>query len=105
MPNIPKKQKQRPWATPEPHGRRKEKNRDVYNTTRWRKFRRMRLNEEPLCRECEKKGLTVIADVLDHITPINEGGHIYSTKNTQPLCHPCHNSKSGKEAHKNKEND
>lgn len=38
--------------------------------------------------------------VTDHIVPINEGGAMYDWDNLQSLCTQCHNSKSGKEAHR-----
>ena len=46
----------------------------------------------PLCVVC---GAPV--EVTDHIVPINQGGQVYALDNLQSLCHPCHNSKSGKE--------
>ncbi|SDH73293.1 5-methylcytosine-specific restriction enzyme A [Aneurinibacillus thermoaerophilus] len=36
---------------------------------RWRKARQMYLVRNPLCRECQKEGKTVAADVVDHIAP------------------------------------
>lgn len=36
-------------------------------------------------------------DVVDHITPIKDGGAPYDPSNTQSLCHACHNKKTGQE--------
>jgi len=66
-----------------------------YNTTQWRKYRRAFLSRNPLCVECGR-----VAEVVDHITPMRLGGDFWSPDNHQALCAPCHNSKSGREAHK-----
>ena len=94
MPSNPSR-KQRPWLTGQnvaSHDR-KERNK-FYQTTQWRKLRNMFIKENPLCVECED-----IARVVDHITPISDGGDALSWQNLQSMCHKCHNSKSGREAH------
>ena len=53
----------------------------------------------PLCVRCKKNGLITPGKDVDHITPIRLGGEIYDYDNLQTLCKPCHNRKSGKEAH------
>ena len=103
MPVAPIKKK-RTWDLPE----RKQHQRSVdnskfYNSRTWRKFRRVRLDEEPLCRKCLANDMEVEAKVLDHIVRIIDGGAPLTKENTQPLCTSCHNSKSGKEAHGYKE--
>ena len=47
----------------------------------------------PLCVECGK-----VAEVVDHIKPVRLGGDFWQPFNHQPLCHRCHNSKSGRES-------
>lgn len=71
-----------------------------YNTSRWKKYRTWFLNRYPLCVECEKRGRTVEATVVDHITPVSDGGDFWNTDNHQSLCDHHHNRKSGKEAHR-----
>ena len=68
-----------------------------YKSKVWRGLRASILQNEPLCRECKKKGLIVEAKVLDHITPIRMGGDRLDENNLQPMCHSCHNTKSAKE--------
>lgn len=75
------------------HQRRHQETR--YNTSQWRRYRRAYLAEHPLCVECGR-----IAEVVDHVTPVRLGGSFYEPTNHQALCHQCHNSKSGREAHK-----
>lgn len=95
--------KRKPWQETRVVHARKVDNSKIYNGRRWRNFRKQVLQDEPLCRKCNDKGLVVEAKVLDHIIRIEDGGAVYSKENTQPLCSKCHNSKSGKEAHGYKE--
>lgn len=98
MAQAPQK-KHKPWNPERKQHQRKVDNSKFYNSWTWRKFRRARLDEEPLCRECDSKGMVTEATVLDHIVRIEDGGDKLTKENTQPLCAKCHNSKSGKEAH------
>jgi 5-methylcytosine-specific restriction protein A len=85
--------------------RRKRGNQKVYKDPRWKAVRQLALaRDEYVCRECLKKGLVTPATVVDHVLPINLGGAEFALNNTQSLCDTCHNSKSGGEGHKKKEN-
>lgn len=55
------------------------------------------LQEEPLCRPCEKRGRVTQATIADHITPLAEGG-TGDRDNMQPICKPCHDAKTAAEA-------
>jgi 5-methylcytosine-specific restriction protein A len=59
-----------------------------YKTTAWKKLRKMKLAEEPLCRICGAAGR-----VVDHIQQISRGGLRYDMDNLQTLCSPCHDRK------------
>lgn len=98
MPTI-KKTQRRPWQ-PErkPHEGRKHSNSAFYQSTEWRKLRAIKIQIQPLCEECLRKGMYSIAKVIDHIKPINQGGASLSMDNLQSLCSGCHNRKSGLEA-------
>lgn len=48
---------------------------------------------QPLCIECEKLGLVVLATQRDHVVPLAEGGQD-DDGNTQGLCDDCHEAKS-----------
>jgi 5-methylcytosine-specific restriction protein A len=74
------------------HERRHQEKR--YNASTWRKYRKAFLSRNPLCVECGR-----VAEVVDHITPVRLGGDFWDERNHQPLCHRCHNSKSGRESH------
>ena len=100
MPNKPQKIK-RHWV-PERQAFKNlnsEKNRNVYNSSKWRKFSKAYKERNPLCVKCQEKGITSKTEVTDHIERVNTGGDIYSLDNLQPLCKSCHNRKSGREAH------
>lgn len=83
---------------------RKEGNQKFYNSTPWRKLRALKISLQPTCEECLQNGIVKDATgrngVIDHITPINEGGAPLAIENLRTLCNACHNSKSGKERHK-----
>lgn len=64
----------------------------LYTTKRWRELRRVQLENEPLCRMCEKHGKIVEANVVDHVEPHGGDMHKFWSGPFQSLCGPCHNS-------------
>ena len=68
-----------------------------YNAPRWRNLRNAYRNENPICEECKRQGITTPMAIVDHIIPISKDGSAWDWKNLQSLCTPCHNSKSRKE--------
>ena len=87
MPRMPEPPKRKQM-----HERRHQDKR--YNTTKWRRYRKVYLSTHPLCVECG-----AIATVVDHVTPVRLGGEFWQPTNHQAMCARCHNSKSGREAH------
>jgi 5-methylcytosine-specific restriction protein A len=59
----------------------------------WRAVRLAVLRDEPLCRTCGE-----LADQVDHIIPVAEGGAELDRANLQPLCDPCHKAKTQQES-------
>ena len=104
MPNLPKSQKL-PWIAKTPLFQ-NAKYTTFYSNAAWRRLRRIYLQENPLCRHCESKGIITPATDIDHIQPINpdnpydtkEGrfGSPLDSANLQPLCHQCHIIKTAK---------
>lgn len=64
---------------------------------RWRKMRRQKLSETPLCERCTKEGRVRAATEVHHIVPIESAiGEAEKTRlaydfsNLQSLCRECH---------------
>lgn len=76
------------------HERKDDPYRKIYSSKRWRTIRALHLADEPLCRDCAKAGRIVAATMVDHITPMKQGGEAFDDANLQSLCHPCHSAKS-----------
>lgn len=100
MPTIPKPSRRAYLPPREAHGGRRHKNTAFYQSAAWRRLRMIKLQANPVCEECLRRGLVTEATVVDHIVPINEGGAPLDMRNLQSLCAHCHNIKSGREAHK-----
>jgi 5-methylcytosine-specific restriction endonuclease McrA len=105
MPKLPDKKK-RPWIP------KRKKQVDIlgvntsraasdmiafYNSRSWRSLRRYKIQLNPLCENCERKGLTEPGKEIDHIVGIRDGGERLSLHNLQTLCRSCHASKSAQE--------
>jgi 5-methylcytosine-specific restriction protein A len=105
MPNLPDK-KQRPWIP-----RRKRKTqlfksnasrssaemKAFYDSKAWRSLRNYKRQLDPLCEECERKGIIEPGMEVDHIKSLRDNGAPLSLGNLQNLCKSCHASKSAKE--------
>ena len=68
-----------------------------YQSAAWRAVRAAFLRAHPVCRLCAARGLLVAARVVDHDTPIKDGGAKYDESNLQCLCTSCHNAKTARE--------
>jgi len=99
MPKLPDS-KRRPWMPKKPKQSRLNPNSDFYHSKQWRSLRNYYIQRNPLCEACKRMNPPKVTagQVVDHIKSINSGGHKTDLSNLQVLCHPCHNSKSGKEA-------
>lgn len=63
--------------------------------TRWRTLRAHKLHTTPTC---EHPGCPRLADEVDHITPLAEGGDEFKWSNLQSLCHAHHREKTTTDA-------
>lgn len=80
------------------HSKKKEQTntRSIYNNQSWRNYSKRFRAEKIVCinfRKC--KGL---AQLVDHIKPVEAGGSMWDTSNHQAMCQPCHNRKRQQEA-------
>lgn len=64
------------------------------NSTTWRKLRASILDGEPLCRICAAAGRITGASHVDHVDGDDSNNN---PDNLQPLCAPCHSSKTARE--------
>lgn len=61
--------------------------------SRWRRAREHFLAKHPLCRACSDRGITKLAEVVDHVTPHRGDRKLFwDSSNWQPLCKHCHDS-------------
>jgi 5-methylcytosine-specific restriction enzyme A len=82
-------------------GRKQDPHRKLYSTTQWARTRKAILARDPLCTlaiKCvERFGIAVPSTVVDHITPIRQGGDPYDAINLQGCCKACHDYKTATE--------
>jgi 5-methylcytosine-specific restriction protein A len=94
----------------EQHQREEQKRRDTktdearafYNSRRWRNYRAAYLRKHPLCATCEAAGQVTPARIVDHVTPMSEGGAPWDPANHQGQCGPCHQRKRQAESERAK---
>lgn len=55
--------------------------------------RRRRLDAEPLCRDCNAKGIVTESEVPDHTIPLSKGG-TDDDSNIRCLCKSCHEKRT-----------
>ena len=98
MPTIPKHQtpdpRRKKFKMPHRFNHRTNEQDKRYWTHQWKKARAAFIRENPTCKRCHK-----LAQVIDHVVPVNQGGEFWDVTNWQPLCKQCHDIKSGREAH------
>lgn len=70
-----------------------------YTSERWRRFRALQLELEPLCRICSAHGRTTRATCVDHVTPVSgpDDARFLDFAAVQSLCHRCHSIKTATE--------
>ena len=62
-----------------------------YDSRRWRRLRKQKLNANPLCEyKLACAGTLAIATEVDHRKPIDQGGDPWDWDNLVSTCKPCH---------------
>ena len=65
---------------------------------KWYKLRQSILKRDSyLCQECLRNGKYQVAEDVDHIVPLTQGG-TDDESNLQSLCHECHKIKTARES-------
>lgn len=79
----------------EQKGRTEASQSGFYASSAWIKVRDRRRAENPICQECERKGLIRPMKIVDHIQPIDERPDLaLDLDNTQSLCEFHHTLKT-----------
>ena len=76
---------------------RDKKSQLFYQSKEWKSLRKKKLEINPFCEECLRKGKFTKATMVDHIKPIKQGGSALDMNNLQSLCWSCHSKKSAEE--------
>jgi len=104
MPTIPTVKK-KPWTKDHVQHKRVKDMRWFYNSRKWRSYSKDYKARNPFCIQCESSGIVKPAKVTDHLETYEQQSLGFDLNNLndkymQPLCKKCHDSKSGREAHK-----
>jgi len=69
----------------------------LINSKRWKELRIKKLKANPVCQECESKGVTTLATEVHHVRPVESVPNddamkrlMFSYSNLMSLCHACH---------------
>jgi 5-methylcytosine-specific restriction protein A len=107
MPNIPKREKKRPWKVAKksrkPQGGRRHDPDPRYHTQQWQRTRRLVIQRDPACVLCLQLGRITETSVADHVIPVRmrdgQDDHFYDIDTIRGLCKKCHARVSGRQAH------
>ena len=68
-----------------------------YNTTTWARLRAAHLALEPKCAGCHALGRLTLANTVDHVVPISDGGHPFPGHDgLASYCAACHSAKTAR---------
>jgi 5-methylcytosine-specific restriction protein A len=70
------------------------------NDRRWQRTRDAQLRAHPYCQW--PAGCHRVASVVDHVTPLAEGGERYDSRNLMSLCDPHHTTKTHADSQRGK---
>lgn len=69
----------------------------IYNTSRWRRLRALKLKDQPLCEVCLSHGVIRQADevhhldsFMDYVDRSEQAEKAYDYSNLQSICKQCH---------------
>ena len=69
---------------------------NIYKSSRWKHLRNAKLAINPLCEDHLLANRAVPAQMVDHVTEIEDGGDPWDMNNLRSLCNACHNSKTSR---------
>jgi 5-methylcytosine-specific restriction protein A len=63
----------------------------IYQDKRWKAIRKAKFAANPVCEECDSKGITTQTDEIHHIVPIEVNPDLaFEWDNLKSLCVECH---------------
>jgi len=65
-----------------------------YNSKIWKRIRKAKLAEDPLCQYCQPGSRRQLATEVDHVKAITAGGDPLDWENLRSCCHECHSRKT-----------
>lgn len=66
-----------------------------YGTREWKSLRALKLQASPWCEPCDRRGIRVKANTVDHRVSINRGGPAFpALTGLMSMCPACHNTKT-----------
>lgn len=69
----------------------------IYDKAQWKRLRKAKLLDAPLCQDCAQVGVARVATVVDHVVPVRLGGEPFpALKGLRSLCKSCHDSKTAR---------
>ena len=68
-----------------------------YSTNRWKKASKAFRDAHPICELCRRRGIITLAEVVDHIIPVEVCSDFWDQNNWQSLCRRCNNIKGNKD--------
>src|SRR6266516_2838836 len=71
-----------------------------YASRRWKRLRKLHLQQSPLCVRCQRKGMTRAATEVHH-PKAHKGDPLlfWDPNNLESLCHSCHSREAQSEDH------
>lgn len=70
-----------------------------YNTATWQRLRTAHLSLFPFCIGCSERGVLTVANTVDHVTAISEGGPAFPGHDgLASYCTACHGAKTARGA-------
>src|SRR5690606_42121235 len=67
------------------------------NDRQWRDLRELKLSDEPLCDDCQQKGIVTPAVDVHHVVKISDDPTMrLDRSNLMPLCKRCHSARTAR---------
>jgi 5-methylcytosine-specific restriction protein A len=70
----------------------------IRSSGRWKKVRRLKLQQDPLCEDCKEHGVTTVATQVHHLKGVASHPELaFVMENLRSLCTTCHAKREARE--------